>query len=119
MKKTKMLKKNYEFRDVLNRGKYYSGKYIVIYIKKNRKNINLLGIAISSKLGKAVKRNYLKRIIRENYRKIEDDIKTGYSMVFLWRKNQEISQACYKNVEKDIKKIFEKAELFIEQIGKT
>ena len=40
-------------------------------------------------------------------------------MVFLWRKNQEISQACYKNVEKDIKKIFEKAELFIEQIGKT
>ena len=32
MKKTKMLKKNYEFRDVLNRGKYYSGKYVVIYI---------------------------------------------------------------------------------------
>ena len=115
MKKTKMLKKNYEFKDVLNRGKYYSGKYIIIYIKKNRKNINLLGIAISSKLGKAVKRNYLKRIIRENYRKIENSIKTGYSMVFLWKKNQEIDQANYKNVEKDIKKIFGKAEIFIEK----
>lgn len=115
MKKTKMLKKNYEFKDVLNRGKYYSGKYIIIYIKKNRKNINLLGIAISSKLGKAVKRNYLKRIIRENYRKIENSIKTGYSMVFLWKKNQEIDQANYKDVEKDIKKIFEKAEIFIEK----
>ncbi len=115
MKKTKMLKKNYEFKDVLNRGKYYSGKYIIIYIKKNRKNINLLGIAISSKLGKAVKRNYLKRLIRENYRKIENSIKTGYSMVFLWKKNQEIDQANYKNVEKDIKKIFEKAEIFIEK----
>ena len=115
MKKTKMLKKNYEFKDVLNRGKYYSGKYIIIYIKKNRKNINLLGIAISSKLGKAVKRNYLKRLIRENYRKIENSIKTGYSMVFLWKKNQEIDQANYKDVEKDIKKIFEKAEIFIEK----
>ena len=115
MKKTKMLKKNYEFKDVLNRGKYYSGKYIIIYIKKNRKNINLLGIAISSKLGKAVKRNYLKRLIRENYRKIENRIKTGYSMVFLWKKNQEIDQANYKDVEKDIKKIFEKAEIFIEK----
>ena len=115
MKKTKMLKKNYEFKDVLNRGKYYSGKYIIIYIKKNRKNINLLGIAISSKLGKAVKRNYLKRLIRENYRKIENSIKTGYSMVFLWKKNQEIDQANYKNVEKDIKKIFEEAEIFIEK----
>ena len=115
MKKTKMLKKNYEFKDVLNRGKYYYGKYIIIYIKKNRKNINLLGIAISSKLGKAVKRNYLKRLIRENYRKIENSIKTGYSMVFLWKKNQEIDQANYKNVEKDIKKIFEKAEIFIEK----
>ena len=115
MKKTKMLKKNYEFKDVLNRGKYYSGKYVIMYIKKNRKNINLLGIAISSKLGKAVKRNYLKRIIRENYRKIENSIKTGYSMVFLWKKNQEIDQANYKDVEKDIKKIFEQAEIFIEK----
>ena len=28
MKKTKMLKKNYEFRDVLSKGKYYSGEYL-------------------------------------------------------------------------------------------
>ena len=35
MKKTKMLKKNYEFRNVLNRGKFYSGKYIEAFHKKN------------------------------------------------------------------------------------
>ena len=28
MKTTKMLKKNYEFKQVLTRGKYYSGQYI-------------------------------------------------------------------------------------------
>ena len=41
MKKTKMLKKNYEFRNILSRGKYYSGKYIEVFLKKNNKNIKL------------------------------------------------------------------------------
>ena len=114
MKKTKMLKKNYEFKNVFNRGKYYSGKYIAIFIRKNNKNINFLGIAISSKLGKAVKRNYVKRIIRENYKQIEKQKKTGYDIVFIWKKQQEIRQACYQFVEKDIEKVFKDARLFLE-----
>ena len=114
MKKTEMLKKNYEFRAVLNRGQYYSGKYIAVFIKKNNKSKNFLGIAISSKLGKAVRRNYVKRIIRENYRHIENNIKTGYDIVFLWKKKQDIKEACYSYVEKDIKYIFKKAEIFLE-----
>ena len=111
MKKTKMLKKNYEFKNVLNRGTYYSGKYIAMFIRKNNKNMNFLGIAISSKLGKAVKRNYVKRLIRENYKRVEEHIKVGYDIVFIWKKQQEIGQACYKYIEKDIQKIFKEAEL--------
>ena len=114
MKNTKMLKKNYEFRNVLNRGKYYSGKYIAIFIRKNNKNINFLGIAVSSKLGKAVKRNYVKRIIRENYKNIEEHTKTGYNIIFIWKKQQEIGQACYDYVKKDIQKVFKDADLFLE-----
>ena len=34
MKKTKMLKKNYEFKYVLSKGKYFSGKYIEAFIKE-------------------------------------------------------------------------------------
>ena len=115
MKKTKMLKKNYEFKNVLNRGKCYYGKYIAIFIRKNNKNMNFLGIAISSKLGKAVKRNYVKRIIRENYKQIEEHVKTGYDIVFIWKRRQEIEQACYDCVEKDIQKVFKEARLFLEE----
>ena len=50
MKNTKMLKKNYEFKNVLSGGKYYSGKYIESFIRKNNKKNNMLGIAISSKI---------------------------------------------------------------------
>ena len=114
MKHTKMLKKNYEFRNVLNRGKPYFGKYIVVFIKKNNQHKNFLGIAISSKLGKAVKRNYVKRIIRENYKNVEEQIKKGYDMVFLWKKQNDIRQACYEFVEKDIQKIFKEAKIILE-----
>ena len=68
MKKKKTLRKNYEFKNVLTKGKMYAGKQILIYISKNKLNENLIGIAISSKLCNAVKRNNIKRKIKENYR---------------------------------------------------
>ena len=78
MKKTKMLKKNYEFRNILSRGKYYSGKYIEVFLKKNNKNINYLGIAIGVKIAKATKRNKIKRLIRENYKNLEEKVNSKY-----------------------------------------
>lgn len=72
MKKTEMLKKNYEYKRVLTKGKYYSGKYIEAFIKTNNNNKNFLGIAIGVKIAKAVKRNHIKRLIRENYKNLEE-----------------------------------------------
>ena len=113
MKKTKMLKKNYEFRKVLTKGKYYSGKYIEAFILKNNEKYNLLGLAISVKSAKAVKRNYIKRLIRENYKNIEETLATGYSIVFLWKKKADIQNAIYKNVKEDIEQIFNKSNIKI------
>ena len=76
-----MLKKNYEFKKVLTKGKYYSGKNIEAFIIKNNSKYNFLGLAISVKSGKAVKRNHVKRLIRENYKNIEETnkvIQDGY-----------------------------------------
>lgn len=117
MKKTKMLKKNYEFRNVLSRGKYYSGKYVEAFIKSNNdKNYNLLGIAIGVKIAKAVKRNQIKRLLRENYRLVEDNIKLGYSIVFLWKKKAKIEDATFENIKSDIIFIFDKANILEENI---
>lgn len=117
MKKTKMLKKNYEYKKVLLKGKYYSGSCIEAFvIKNNVPKLNFLGIAIGVKIAKAVKRNHIKRLIREVYRKEESKMKTGYSIVFLWKKKVEIEKATYENVKKDINKILEKADIFEEKI---
>ena len=44
MRKIKTIKKNYEFKNVLTRGKFYIGKQISIYVLKNNKKTNVIGI---------------------------------------------------------------------------
>lgn len=111
MKKTKMLKKNYEFRKVLSKGKYFSGKNIEAFIKENNKNYNFLGLAISVKTAKAVKRNHIKRLIRENYKILEPQIKNGKSIVFLWKKGVDVRNSTFENIKNDMNFIFDKADI--------
>ena len=111
MKKIKTLKKNYEFKNVLLRGKFYIGKQISIYILKNNKKMNVIGIAVSTKKCGAVQRNRIKRLIRENYRHIKNELKQGYDIVFLWNKKGEAKEANYYIIEKDIDNIVKKANL--------
>lgn len=113
MKKMKTLKKNYEFQNVLNNGKFYIGKQVIIYILKNKEETNKFGIAVSKKTCNAVKRNYIKRKIRENYRQIQNELKQGYNIVFLWNKKIPVEQADFNVIKNDIKKIFSKAEILI------
>ncbi|MEI3395648.1 MAG: ribonuclease P protein component [Clostridia bacterium] len=111
MKKTKMLKKNYEFKKVLSKGKYYTGKNIEAFIQDNKKNYNLLGLAISVKTAKAVRRNHIKRLIRENYKILEEKLENGKSIVFLWKKGVDIKNAQYNLIKEDMENIFDKANI--------
>lgn len=112
MKQTKMMKKNYEFKNVLSKGNYYSGRYIEAFVKKNKTDyVNFLGLAVSVKVAKAVKRNQIKRLLRENYQRQENSLKKGYSIVFLWKKKADIREAKFHNIEKDMQTIFDKANL--------
>ena len=108
MRKINTLKKNYEFKNVLDKGKFYCGKYIIMYISKNKKDKNVIGIAISKKSGKAVKRNRLKRLIRESYRLESNQLNKGYNIVFLWNKNRLEDCKC-NQVQNDMRNLFKKA----------
>ena len=112
MKKTITLKKNYEFKNILKKGKYFKGKYLEGFFLKNNKNFNYIGIAISSKLCHAVKRNRIKRVIRESYRNIENNIKTGITIIFMWNKKADIENCKYNNVKEDMIKILKKIDIY-------
>lgn len=111
MKKTTMLKKNYEFRTVLTRGKCFKEKEIEIFVTKNNKKRNFLGIAIGTKNGKAFQRNRAKRIIRECYTRLENQVIDGYSIVILMNKKCSIDQMTFAEVLKEMQKIFDDAKI--------
>ena len=67
MKRIKTLKMNYEFKNVFDKGKYYVNDQVIVYVLKNKLEYNRIGIAVSTKLGHAVKRNRIKRLIRSAY----------------------------------------------------
>jgi ribonuclease P protein component len=53
----------------LNRsGKRYSGRHFVILLKQNSLENSRLGVTVSKKVGNAVKRNRVKRLLREVFR---------------------------------------------------
>lgn len=115
MKKIGTLKKNYEFKNVMNKGKYCCGKFITVYINKNKIEKNVIGIAISTKVAKAVKRNRIKRLIRENYRIKKENLKQGNNIVFLWNQRSPIESANFHNIGKDMNIIFDKLDLLIKK----
>lgn len=83
--KTISLKKEKEFKKLYTKGKSIANRQIISIVLKNNLNINRLGIVISKKIGKAVKRNRIRRIFRQCYIDIEDRLKLGYDIILIPR----------------------------------
>ena len=116
MKRIKTLKLNYEFKNVFNRGKYLRAHQVIGYVLNNKFGYNRLGLAISTKLCKATRRNRIKRVIRAAYLDLirEYNLKQGYDIVFIWNKNVNIDNISYLEIRNDIKYIFRRFGLIIE-----
>lgn len=89
MKKLPVLKKNYEFSRVYNKGRYASSGFLVIYVLKNRLEKTRIGITASKKVGKSVERNRIRRLIRENLRLLGDRLALNVDIVIVARKTED------------------------------
>lgn len=110
MKRTVSLKKNYEFVRIYKKGKFFAGRFIVIYVMKNRFGTNRLGITVNKKVGKSVKRNRMKRLIRESYRFFEDFIPPSLDIVFVARSVE--TEYGFAEINKEMKFLLKKLQAF-------
>ena len=110
MIKTVSLTENKQFLRLYKKGKYYVGKFIVLYVSQNKMNINRIGITVSKKIGKSVKRNKVRRLIRENYRLYEGYIKSGFDCVFVARESDRLPD--FWEIRKEMKFLLRKLEIF-------
>lgn len=79
------LKRNNDFRRIYAKGRSFASVVLVTYVMKNRRKVTRIGITTSKKIGKAVLRNRSRRIIREAYRLIADEVRPGVDLVFVAR----------------------------------
>ncbi len=100
MKYTISLKENHEFRRLYHRGVSAANGYLVLYCRKNRLEHNRLGLTVSAKLGGAVQRNRVKRLLREAYRLHEGEFARGVDLVLVARARA--VGASYQEIEKSL-----------------
>ena len=106
MKYTTSLKKNYEFKRLYNKGKSAASKYIAVYVRKNGRDENRLGITVSTKLGGAVRRNRIRRRLKEAYRINEHKLRKGHDLVIVARMSSQ--DAKWSELEASVLTLFTK-----------
>ena len=78
------LKLNHVFRRLYHTSGY-ADSYMVLYARRNRTELNRVGITVSKKLGHAVVRNRTRRRLREIYRLNEARFQPGWDIVVVAR----------------------------------
>ena len=84
LRKSDRLLKRREYLRVQRGGRKVHLRDLLVLVKKGRKRF---GVTVTKKVGNAVGRNRIKRLVREVWRREKDRLPDGLEMVFVARKS--------------------------------
>lgn len=83
LRKHERIRAGIDFKEIFRRGTRYSTPHFAVILYENNRNVRRVGIAVSRKVGSAVKRNRVKRLLREFFRLNKDRLPEGHDVIFI------------------------------------
>ena len=81
------LKKRYEFRQVQLSGRRIHTPHFLLVVRPNALPNTRLGITVTKKVGTAVQRNRIKRVVREVFRRNRQMFPASHDVVFIAKRD--------------------------------
>jgi ribonuclease P protein component len=111
MKKINILKKNEDFNRIIKNNKPYKTKYFYIYLEWTNEKIYHFGLSVGKKIGNAVRRNKVKRQIKEILSK--NNYQKNFNCIIIVRK--EINNVNFFEIEEELNKSLKKLSIIKEK----
>lgn len=115
MKRQYRIRSNEQFQAIRRQGRSYTDKLLVLCALPNGLEYSRFGFSVSSRVGKAVSRNLIKRRLREAVRLRMEEIKPGWDLVLIAR--NPIRNADYDQMDAACARLLRRAQLFKDQSG--
>jgi len=106
------LVKRCQFKKVYSSGKKFVGNLLVLYILEVPEVEKKIGITVTKRIGNAVVRNRIKRLVRESYRLIKQDLSSNIHLVFIARELSGKKKLSFADINKEIMHLLSKAGIY-------